>query len=44
MHILAKKKYASSVEFCKFKRKLFHTSLAKILKPLRAAMTVPELV
>ncbi|KAN0133004.1 hypothetical protein V8E53_009177 [Lactarius tabidus] len=29
-----KKKYASSVEFRKFKHKLFHTSLAKILKLL----------
>ncbi|KAF8257621.1 hypothetical protein EI94DRAFT_1774396 [Lactarius quietus] len=48
-----KKKHASSSKFHKFKRKLFHTSIAKstkanrntkILQPLCAAMTVPELV
>jgi hypothetical protein len=44
MHVLAKKKYASSIKFRKFKHKLFHTSLAKILMLLRAAMSVPELV
>ncbi|KAH9028893.1 hypothetical protein EDB85DRAFT_1969124 [Lactarius pseudohatsudake] len=39
-----KKKHASSVEFRQFKRKLFHSSITKILQPLHAAMTSPELV
>ncbi|KAN0124616.1 hypothetical protein V8E53_001577 [Lactarius tabidus] len=39
-----KKKDASSLEFRKFKRKLFHASLTKILSSLRPAMTAPELV
>lgn len=41
---LAKKKYATLPEFRKFKRKLFHRSLTRILQPLRSAMTIPELV
>ncbi|KAI9438745.1 hypothetical protein H4582DRAFT_2111541 [Lactarius indigo] len=40
----AKKKHAASLEFRKFKRKLFHSSITKILQPLHTAMTIPELV
>ncbi|KAF8263163.1 hypothetical protein EI94DRAFT_1807666 [Lactarius quietus] len=39
-----KKKHASSPEFRKFKHKLFHCSIKKILQPLHVAMTIPELV
>ncbi|KAI9436926.1 hypothetical protein H4582DRAFT_2077977 [Lactarius indigo] len=39
----AKKKHAASLEFRKFKRKLFHSSITKILQPLHVAMTIPEL-
>ncbi|KAF8267186.1 hypothetical protein EI94DRAFT_1841881 [Lactarius quietus] len=39
-----KKKHVSSPEFRKFKHKLFHCSIKKILQPLRAVMTVPELI
>ncbi|KAN0133618.1 hypothetical protein V8E53_008565 [Lactarius tabidus] len=39
-----KKKDVSSLEFRKFKQKLFHASLTKILSSLRPAMTAPELM
>ncbi|KAM6490793.1 hypothetical protein JOM56_013756 [Amanita muscaria] len=38
------RQYAKDVAFRKFRRQLFHTSLAQILQPLRPAMTVPVVV
>jgi hypothetical protein len=40
--LLASKEHADDVVFRKFRRQLVHTSLAKILAPLKGAMEVPE--
>ncbi len=40
----SEEKDVTSLEFCKFKCKLFHNSMVKILEPLCAVMTIPELV
>ena len=39
---LASKEYVDDALFRKFCRQLVHTSLSKILAPLKAAMEVPE--
>lgn len=41
---LANKKFANDAHFRKFRRQLFHTSLAKILESLKPGMTTPEVV
>ena len=41
---VAKKEYASDVDFRKFRHQLFHSSLAKILEPVKPGMTTPEMV
>lgn len=41
---IADQEFASDVEFRKFRRHLFHTSLALALEPLRAAMSKAEVV
>ncbi|KAM6499160.1 hypothetical protein JOM56_004668 [Amanita muscaria] len=38
------KQYSNSAEFRRFRRQLFHTSLARILSPLQPGMSVPEVV
>ncbi|EGO23499.1 hypothetical protein SERLADRAFT_449880 [Serpula lacrymans var. lacrymans S7.9] len=38
------KKYANDVKFRKFRRQLFHTSLARILQDLKPGMLVPEVL
>lgn len=38
----ADRKYEGDTAFRTFRRQLFHSSLAAILEPLRAAMTKPE--
>ncbi|KAI6155534.1 hypothetical protein BKA82DRAFT_4326700 [Pisolithus tinctorius] len=38
------REHASTPEFCKFKRQLFHSSLTRILNSLHPAMKVPEVV
>ncbi|KAH9009824.1 hypothetical protein EDB85DRAFT_1881130, partial [Lactarius pseudohatsudake] len=38
------KRHADDSEFCKFRRQLFHMSLAHILSSVRPAMTTPEVV
>ncbi|KAH7928302.1 hypothetical protein BV22DRAFT_1103185 [Leucogyrophana mollusca] len=38
------KEHASTPEFRKFRRQLFHSSLARILERLKPAMTTPEVV
>ncbi|KAH9979853.1 hypothetical protein BGW80DRAFT_1556544 [Lactifluus volemus] len=40
----SEKKYASDASFRRYRRQLFHTTLAKILKPLEHNMTIPEVV
>jgi hypothetical protein len=42
--ITADKQYSDSAEFRRFRRQLFHTSLAHILSTLRPGMTTPEVV
>lgn len=44
MTVSSHKKYASDGQFRRFRRQLFHTSLARILKPLKDSMTTPEVV
>ncbi|PIL28159.1 transcription factor [Ganoderma sinense ZZ0214-1] len=39
-----KRKYADSVEYRKFRRQLFHSSISRILQSLKAGMTTPEVV
>ncbi|KAI1786556.1 hypothetical protein LXA43DRAFT_975709 [Ganoderma leucocontextum] len=39
-----KRKYNNSVEFRKFRRQLFHSSLSRILRSLTPGMTAPEIV
>ena len=41
---IAHHEYDDSVEFQKFRRQLFHSSLSVILSSLRPAMTTPEIV
>ncbi|KAH9849164.1 hypothetical protein C2E23DRAFT_737876 [Lenzites betulinus] len=41
---LADREFASNPHFRKFRRQLFHASLRTILEPLRAGMTVAEIV
>jgi hypothetical protein len=38
------KKYSDDVDFRKFRRQLYHSSLAKILEPLKSGMTTPETI
>ncbi|KAI1790338.1 hypothetical protein LXA43DRAFT_1083303 [Ganoderma leucocontextum] len=40
----AERKYADTAAFRRFRRQLFHTSLAAILQPLKPGMTTPEVV
>jgi hypothetical protein len=40
----ANKKYSKDGKFRKFRRQLFHSSLARILQSLRPGMTTPEVV
>ena len=40
----ASKKYTDDVQFRKFRRQLFHSSLARILASLKPGMTTPEVV
>jgi hypothetical protein len=40
----ADKKFENDAKFRKFRRQLFHSSLAKILKSLKPGMTIPEVV
>ena len=44
MLILVAKKYADNDGYRNFRRQLLHTSLAKILDPLKPGMTTPEVV
>ena len=44
MLILVTKKYADNDGYRNFRRQLLHTSLAKILDPLKPGMTTPEVV
>ena len=39
---IADKRHADDLEYRRFRRQLFHTSLAHILRSLRPAMTIPE--
>ena len=41
---LAPRECRSGVAFCKFRRQLLHSSLAKILESLKPGMTTPEVV
>ena len=41
---IATKEHAADPQFRKFCRQLFHSSLSKILEPLRPGMTKPEVV
>jgi hypothetical protein len=43
-YVLAKKEYANDAQFRKFRRQLFHSSLAKMLESLKPGMTKPEIV
>ncbi|KAH9919578.1 hypothetical protein B0H21DRAFT_895497 [Amylocystis lapponica] len=38
----SERKHTNSAQFRKFRRQLFHTSLATMFQPMRDAMTVPE--
>jgi hypothetical protein len=40
----ADKKYSDDAKFRKFRRQLFHSSLAKVLGSLKPGMTKPEVV
>ena len=44
IHLLATREHASTPAFRKFKKKLFHSSLSRILDSLRPAMKNPETV
>lgn len=46
LHIFfaAEKKYANDAKFRKFRRQLYHSSLAHILESLKPGMTTPEVV
>ena len=41
---LASRKYSDDVQFRKFRRQLFHSSLSRILSSLKSGMTTPEVV
>jgi Plavaka transposase len=41
---LATRESRDDAKFRKFRRQLLHSSLAKILEPLKAGMTTPEVV
>jgi len=41
---IADKRHSDTIEYRRFRRQLFHTSLANILASVRPAMTVPEVV
>jgi Plavaka transposase len=43
-NLIANKKYEKDVSFRKYRRQLFHSSLAKILELLKPGMTTPEVV
>jgi Plavaka transposase len=43
-HPTADKSHAKDVQFCKFQRQLFHSTLLKILQSLKPGMTTPEVV
>ncbi|KAI0746738.1 hypothetical protein C8Q80DRAFT_1321332 [Daedaleopsis nitida] len=38
------RRHANSVEYRKFRRQMFHSSLSRILQPLKSGMTTPEIV
>ena len=40
----ATRQHANNLEFRKFRRQLFHTSLARILRSLRPGMETPEII
>ena len=40
----AERKYAETASFRRFRRQLFHTSLAAILQTLKPGMSIPEVV
>ena len=42
--VLGHKKYANNGKFHHFRRQLFHTALAQILKGLKQSMITPEVV
>jgi hypothetical protein len=42
--LLATHEYRDDAKFRKFRRQLLHSSLAKILEPLKPGMTTPEVV
>ena len=44
LRVLANKEYANDAKFRKFRRQLFHSSLAKMLESLKPGMTTPEIV
>jgi hypothetical protein len=44
MNYKAPRKEAGSLKFRRYRRQLFHGSIAKILEPLKAGMTTPEVV
>ena len=44
IHFLATREHAGTPAFCKFKKRLFHSSLSRILDSLHPAMKVPETV
>jgi hypothetical protein len=41
---IADKEYSKNAKFRKFRRQLFHSSLARILESLKSGMTKPEVV
>ena len=41
---IAEKEHANSAEFRRFRRQLFHSSLARILSSLKKGMSTPEKV
>jgi Plavaka transposase len=41
---VAKKEYSSKTDFRKYRRQLFHSSLARILESLRPGMTTPDVL
>ncbi|KAL6298134.1 hypothetical protein BKA93DRAFT_754399 [Sparassis latifolia] len=40
--MVADRRYADDVQFRKFRHQMFHSSLSKILQPLKPSMTTPE--
>ncbi|KAF8502848.1 hypothetical protein F5888DRAFT_1607397 [Russula emetica] len=39
-----KREYSSNIDFRKYRRQLFHSSLARILEPLKTGMTTPKVL